>query len=63
MHNTYRRSQHCQIVGCHNSHDVTYTSQLIMQKELLLNISCKIAYFSIVGFVILICIVINIIII
>ncbi len=32
-------------IGCHNSHDVTYTSQLITQKELLFNISCKIAYF------------------
>ena len=40
-----------------NSHDVTYTSQLIMQKELLFNISCKIAYVSIVCFVILICII------
>ena len=58
MHNTCRRSLHCQIVGCHNSHDVTYTPQLIMQKELLFKISCKIAYFSIVCFVILICIII-----
>ena len=33
-------------------------SQLIIQNELLFNISCKIAYFSIVSFVILICIII-----
>ena len=58
MHNRCRRSLHCQIVGYHNSHDVTYTSQLIMQKELLFNISCKIVYFSIVCFVILIYIII-----
>ena len=51
--NTCRRSLHCQIVGCHNSHNLTYTSQLIMQKELLFNISCKIAYFSIVQYVLL----------
>ena len=47
--NTCSRSLHCQIVGCHNSHDVRYASQLIMQKELLFNISRKIAYFLIVS--------------